>query len=119
MVEDSLFFRELVVPALAATGFEVVAVDSPAAALGLRDRGEMFDAILSDIEMPGMDGFAFARAVREGGPWRDLPLVALTGRTDAEAVERGRQAGFTDYVAKYEREALLGALQQCLSALAA
>ncbi|MBU8538316.1 hybrid sensor histidine kinase/response regulator [Falsiroseomonas tokyonensis] len=115
VVEDSAFFRELVVPALAADGYEVVAVEGPAQALRLRERGEMFDAIVSDIEMPDMDGYAFARDVRGGGPWQDLPMVALTGRVEPAAVARGRAAGFTDYVGKYDREALLASLSECLA----
>jgi two-component system chemotaxis sensor kinase CheA len=67
-----------------------------------------------------MDGLAFARAVRAEGAWRDLPMVALTGRVEPIAIARGREAGFTDYVAKYDRDALLGSLTECLAtALAA
>jgi len=120
VVEDSSFFRQLVVPVLSAAGFEVMAVASPAEALKLREQGVLFEAIVSDIEMPGMDGLAFARAVRAEGPWRELPMVALTGRVEPAAIARGREAGFTDYVAKYDRDALLGSLTECLAtALAA
>jgi two-component system chemotaxis sensor kinase CheA len=119
VVEDSAFFRELVVPVLSASGFEVVAVESAAHALRLREQGAMFDAIVSDIEMPDMDGFAFARAVRAEGPWRELPMVALTGRAEPAAVARGREAGFTDYVAKYDRDALMTSLGECLAAAVA
>ena len=115
VVEDSPFYRELVVPTLAAAGYDVVAVADPAEALRLRDRGAVFDAIVSDIEMPGMDGFAFARAVREGGPWAALPLVALSGRADAAALGSAREAGFTDFVTKYDRESLVESLRSCLS----
>ena len=41
----------------------------PTEALRLREGGASFDAIVSDIAMPGMDGFDFARALREGGAW--------------------------------------------------
>jgi len=115
VVEDSGFFRELVVPTLSAAGYEVVAVAHPAEALALRERGAMFDAIVSDIEMPGMDGFAFARAVRDGGAWAELPLVALSGRADAAALGTARAAGFTDFVAKYDRDALVESLRACLA----
>ncbi|WP_368413874.1 chemotaxis protein CheW [Falsiroseomonas sp.] len=115
VVEDSPFYRELVVPTLAAAGYDVVAVADPAEALRLRDRGAVFDAIVSDIEMPGMDGFAFARAVREGGPWAALPLVALSGRADAAALGSARDAGFTDFVTKYDRESLVESLRLCLA----
>jgi two-component system chemotaxis sensor kinase CheA len=115
VVEDSAFFRHLVVPALSAAGFEVAAVENAVQALRLRDAGTAFDAIVSDIEMPEMDGFAFARAVRESGIWAELPMVALTSRSDPADIERGRASGFTDYVAKYDRGALLASLRDCLA----
>ena len=115
VVEDSAFFRQLLVPSLSASGFRVTAAASAAEALKLRESGVMFDAILSDIEMPDMNGLEFARAVRSSGAWTSLPMIALTGHAEQRDVEAGRDAGFTDYVAKFEREALLGSLQQCLN----
>jgi two-component system chemotaxis sensor kinase CheA len=114
VVEDSAFFRQLLVPMLSAVGYDVTAVDSAARALLLRDEGATFDAIVSDVEMPDMNGLAFARCLREGGAWQSTPMVALSGRfTEADAA-RGCAAGFSDYVAKLERDKLLGALQRCL-----
>jgi two-component system, chemotaxis family, sensor kinase CheA len=117
MVDDSDFFRQLMVPILGAAGFRVTAVSSAAEALRLRDAGTRFDAIISDIEMPDMDGLGFARAVRAGGPWADLPLIALTAHADHQHAEAGRDAGFTDYVAKFEREALVASLRASLAQL--
>jgi two-component system chemotaxis sensor kinase CheA len=115
LIDDSTFFRHLVVPALSAAGFDVTAVESPAEALRLRDAGVEFEALISDIEMPEMDGLSFARNVRASGGWMRLPLVALSSRAEPEDVARGREAGFTDYVAKYDRDALLSSLRECLS----
>ena len=115
VVEDSDFFRQLLVPTLGAAGYRVTAASSAANALKLREAGVMFDAIVSDIEMPDMDGLTFARAVRASGTWASMPMIALTGHAEPSDVEAGREAGFTDYVAKFEREALLSSLQQCLS----
>jgi len=112
VVEDSDFFRHLLVPSLSAAGYEVTTACTAEGALALREAGRRFDAIVSDIEMPGMDGHSFARKVREGGSWADLPMLALTGRDDVQA---GREAGFTDYIRKFERETLLASLEQCLS----
>jgi len=115
LVEDSNFFRQLLVPSLAAAGYEVTSAGSAEEALSLRDAGRMFEVIVSDIEMPGMDGLDFARKVRDSGPWRDLPMIALSGRTSGADVERGRSAGFSDYVAKSAGADLLASLRQCLS----
>jgi two-component system chemotaxis sensor kinase CheA len=115
VVEDSDFFRQLLVPTLSAAGYDVTSASSAAEALRLRDRGLMIDAIVSDVEMPDMDGLAFAREVRKAGAWTELPMIALTGRGGIGDADKGRDAGFTDYVQKMQREALLESLRQCLS----
>ena len=114
VVEDNAFFRQLLVPTLSASGYCVTAVDSAAKALALRDLPEpaRFDAIISDVEMPGMDGLQLARRLREGGAWANTPLVALSGRCDAADTLRGSEAGFDDYVRKFDRDALLAALRR-------
>jgi two-component system chemotaxis sensor kinase CheA len=115
VVEDSDFFRQMLVPTLAAAGYDVTAASSAAEALRLRDGGLLIDAIVSDIDMPDMDGLEFARRVREGGAWAALPMVALTGRGAPADEVRGRDAGFTDYCQKFERDGLLASLRHCLS----
>jgi two-component system chemotaxis sensor kinase CheA len=104
----------MIVPVLQAAGYDVTAMQDANRALALRDGGVMFDAIVSDIEMPDMDGLAFVRAVRAGGAWADLPVIALTGRVGERDIEEGREAGFTDYVGKFAKDALLLSLRQCL-----
>jgi two-component system chemotaxis sensor kinase CheA len=116
LVDDSEFFRQLTVPTLGAAGFRVTAVSSAVEALRMRDAGSLFDAIVSDIEMPEMDGVQFARAIRSGGAWANLPLIAMTAHSDMEHARIGREAGFTDYVAKFEREALIASLRSSLAA---
>ncbi len=81
----------------------------------LRESGQGFDIIVSDIEMPGTSGIDFAKACRSDERWKETPIVALSSYTTANDMNRGRDAGFTDYVAKFDREALLAALSQSLS----
>jgi two-component system, chemotaxis family, sensor kinase CheA len=116
LVDDSAFFRNLLTPLLRVNGYEVTTVESPQEALNLHEAGEDFDAIVSDIEMPVMNGFEFARRVRTdpGGRWREVPMIALSSHATPRDFERGRQVGFTDYVAKFDREALLQTLAQTL-----
>ena len=115
VVEDSDFFRQLLVPTLSAAGYSVVAAGGAEEALRLRESGLQIDAIISDVEMPDMDGLAFARAVRAAGAWATLPMIALTARNSPGDAERGRAAGFTDYVQKSKREALTDTLRRCLA----
>jgi two-component system chemotaxis sensor kinase CheA len=115
LVDDSPFFRNLLTPLLSVAGYDVTSVESADKALTLRDSGTTFDVIISDIEMPGMNGFEFAEAVRQDGPWAALPMVALSSHATEQDFERGREVGFTDYVAKFDRDALLQTLAQTLS----
>jgi two-component system chemotaxis sensor kinase CheA len=112
LVDDSAFFRNLLTPLLETNNYRVLTAASAAQALQMRDDGCQADAIISDIEMPGMDGFAFVEACRAGGAWRDVPIVALTSHTTHRDVERGREAGFSNYVGKLDRGALLEALTE-------
>ena len=115
LVDDSPFFRNLLTPLLSVAGYDVTSVESADKALQLRDSGTLFDAIISDIEMPGMNGFDFAQAIRSEGGWASVPLFALSSHATDKDFERGRAVGFTDYVAKFDREALLQTLAQTLS----
>ncbi|CAK0746995.1 hypothetical protein CCP2SC5_1430005 [Azospirillaceae bacterium] len=96
-------------------GYHVTAVESAPEALGLCEAGEDFDVIVSDIEMPGMSGLEFAQNVRRAGRWQSVPLIALSSHASPRDLDRGRQAGFNDYVAKFDRDALLYTLSQTLS----
>ena len=116
VVEDSDFFRQLMVPILGAAGYRVTAVSQCGrGACVCAKPVSVFDAIVSDIEMPDMDGLDFARAVRASGPWARLPMIALSASAEPADIEAGRDAGFTDYVAKFQREALIASLHQCLA----
>ncbi|MFA4995488.1 MAG: chemotaxis protein CheW [Bdellovibrionales bacterium] len=115
LVDDSPFFRNLLTPLLTVEGFDVTAVETAAEALKLQEDGVAFDAIVSDIEMPGMNGFDFVSALRgSDGKWSKLPIFAMSSHATPRDLERGRLAGFTDYVAKFNREGLLNALHETL-----
>ncbi|MGD9536968.1 MAG: chemotaxis protein CheW [Alphaproteobacteria bacterium] len=114
LVDDSPFFRNMLTPVLTAAGYQVTAAADADEALRLLDEETGFDVIVSDIEMPGKNGFEFARACRTSDRWAGLPIVALSSRTEPADFDRGREAGFTDYVAKFDRDALLSALNQSL-----
>ncbi|TXH38266.1 MAG: hybrid sensor histidine kinase/response regulator [Rhodospirillaceae bacterium] len=115
LVDDSAFFRHLLAPQLSAAGFQVTSVDSPDRALALCEQGETFDIIVSDIEMPGMTGFEFCETVKKAGPWQGTPIIALSSHANPKEVAKGRQAGFDDYVAKYDRDGLVHTLNETLS----
>jgi len=116
VVEDSDFFRQLLVPALSAAGYDVTAAGSAEQALRLCQTGVQVDAIVSDIEMPDMTGIEFARQVRQGGAWAEIPMIALSAHGGTDDSRRAREAGFSAYVQKSERAVLIDSLRCCLAA---
>jgi len=112
LIDDSAFFRNMLTPILSAEGYEVVTVNSPLEALKLKEDGHMFDVIVSDIEMPEMDGFQFAEAMRSDAQWSSIPIIALSSHCSPASIAKARACGFKDYVAKFDREGLVATVKQ-------
>ena len=112
LVDDSAFFRDLLAPLIKAAGYQVVAVASAAEALAAVRSGKRFDLVVTDIEMPEMDGFALAEVLRSTPSTAALPVIALSAMVSAEAIERGRAVGFHDFVAKFDRAGLISAIKE-------
>jgi two-component system chemotaxis sensor kinase CheA len=115
LIDDSPFFRNLLTPLLSVAGYDVTTAESGNEAMTMCEAGLIFDLIVSDIEMPGMSGFEFAETVRRNSRWRETPLVALSSHTGPDDLDRGRAAGFNDYIAKFDRDALLQTLAETLT----
>jgi two-component system chemotaxis sensor kinase CheA len=107
LIDDSPLFLNMLSPLLTAAGYEVTAVCSADDALRLRERGERFDIIVSELEMPGTDGFRFASMVKADKRWAGARLIAFTAHSDEAARRRSREAGFDEYITKSERDHLL------------
>ncbi len=113
LVEDTQFFRLLVKGYLEAEGHEVVTAVN--GARGLQALGEeTFDLVVSDIEMPEMDGWNFARAVRDRPQLRNLPLLALSTLSSPADQARALECGFNSYEVKLDRDRFLGAVRRLL-----
>jgi two-component system chemotaxis sensor kinase CheA len=112
LVDDSRFFLNLIAPVLRGAGYKVTTASDGKDAITRLERGERFDIIVSDIDMPTVDGFALAREIRAHPQWGDAPLIALTGRSTPADRERARACGFDEFLVKFDRDAVLGALQR-------
>jgi two-component system chemotaxis sensor kinase CheA len=112
LVDDSAFFRNMLTPVLKAAGYEVTSVADGPEALSLIKSGKSFDVLVTDIDMPGMDGFALAEAIKGEKRAAEMPIIALSSFSSPEAIERGRRVGFHDYVAKFDRQSLVAALKE-------
>ncbi|WP_338830203.1 hybrid sensor histidine kinase/response regulator [Bradyrhizobium sp. 27S5] len=112
LVDDSAFFRNMLAPVLKAAGYKVRTAPNAQEGLAALRSGQAFDVVLTDIEMPEMNGFEFAENIRSDHNLIGLPIIALSAMVSPAAIERGRQAGFHDYVAKFDRPGLIAALKE-------
>ena len=112
LVDDSAFFRNMLAPVIKAAGYRVRVVPNAQEGLTALRSGQTFDVVLTDIEMPDMNGFEFAETIRADQHLSGMPIIALSSMVSPAAIERGRQAGFHDYVAKFDRPGLIAALKE-------
>jgi two-component system chemotaxis sensor kinase CheA len=112
LVDDSAFFRNMLAPVLKAAGYKVRVAPNAQEGLTALRSGQNFDVVLTDIEMPDMNGFEFAEVIRADHNLSTMPIIALSSMVSPAAIERGRQAGFHDYVAKFDRPGLIAALKE-------
>jgi two-component system chemotaxis sensor kinase CheA len=112
LVDDSAFFRNMLAPVLKAAGYRVRVAPNAQEGLTALRSGQAFDVVLTDIEMPDMNGFEFAETIRADAHLSSMPIIALSSMVSPAAIERGRQAGFHDYVAKFDRPGLIAALKE-------
>lgn len=101
VIDDSLTTRMLEQSILESAGYDVdVAVSAEDGLEQARRRD--YSLILCDVEMPGMDGFAFVESIRRDPHLRDIPAILVTSRNAPEDKQRGRAVGAQDYVVKSE-----------------
>jgi two-component system chemotaxis sensor kinase CheA len=112
LVDDSAFFRNMLAPVLKAAGYRVRVAPNAQEGLAVLRSGQAFDVVLTDIEMPDMNGFEFAESIRADAHLSQMPIIGLSSLVSPAAIERGRQAGFHDYVAKFDRPGLIAALKE-------
>ena len=113
LVDDSQFFRNMLAPLLKASGYDVTLAASGDEVLALKDGGASFDLIVSDLDMPGMDGIALAERIKADPRWEGIPLIALSSHSSPRLIEESRAAGFVGYVGTFDRQMLMGTLQDC------
>jgi signal transduction histidine kinase len=115
VVDDEDSVRELIVEILEAAGFRVSTASDGAEGLE-RMNAATPDLVLSDINMPRMDGYAFYEGVRARPQWDGVPFVFLTGRGEPMEVLAGKELGADDYVVKpFAPEELLVAVRARLA----
>ncbi|MDE8346941.1 MAG: response regulator [Acidocella sp.] len=111
-VDDSRAMRDMLRHSLLAAGFRVVQAEDGVHGLEVL-AAESPDVIVTDINMPRMDGFRFIEAVRSDDTNRAMPVLVLTTETDIDKKMRAKQAGATGWIVKpFDPEKLVDAIRR-------
>ncbi len=113
--EDSNFFRNQVKSSLEEEGYNVIeAEDGQIAWDLLQERKDEISLVVTDIEMPNMNGFELSQSIKSSPEFAHIPIIALTTLASDEDVARGKEVGIDDYQIKLDREKLLESVYQHL-----
>jgi chemotaxis protein histidine kinase CheA len=116
VVDDSLATRELERSILETAGYEVETARDGIEALHLCQQQE-FDLVLTDIEMPNMDGFKLSLAISENEKLRHIPVIVVSSRDSEQDKRRGLQSGAKAYIVKgqFEQNKLLETISRLIA----
>lgn len=111
-VDDSRVMRDLLNVTLNAAGYNVIAAVDGQHGLEVAKESEV-DGIITDINMPKMDGFEFMENLRLDSKFNSTPILVLTTEAGAEKKSRARKAGATGWIVKpFDEEKLVSALRR-------
>ena len=98
-VDDSPSMREMLAAVLRTSGYHVVEAEDGEKALALA-KSQPVDVVLTDQNMPTMDGLSLVRSLRSLDEYRDTPIMMLTTESSSEMKQKGREAGATGWMVK-------------------
>ena len=113
-VDDSASMRQMVAFTLKSKGHEVIQAVDGQEGLALAQRGGV-DLVLTDLNMPKMDGLSMIKALRKLANYRFTPILMLTTEANAERKREGKDAGATGWIVKpFNPEQLLKTIDKVL-----
>lgn len=116
VVEDSPFFLDQIRKLVERAGYCALTANNGLEALSvLESRPDGVDLVLTDIEMPELDGFGLAGKIRSDRRFREIPIIAITTLLDHDSKEKGELAGFDEYMVKLDGELVLERCKHYLS----
>jgi two-component system chemotaxis sensor kinase CheA len=114
--EDSSFFRNQVRGFLEEDGYNVTIAEDGEVAWNIISTGETdYNLILTDLEMPNMDGFQLTSKIKKDDRFTNIPVVALTSLAGEGDIAKGKSVGIDDYQIKLDREKLLETIRNYLN----
>ena len=114
-VDDSASMRQMVGLTLKSAGHDVISASDGDEALKLAKDGATVDLVITDVNMPNMDGITLVRELRQLPQYKGVPLLVLTTDASVERKNEGRAAGATGWIVKpFNPERLLETVSKVL-----
>ncbi len=113
LVDDSAFYRSLIASFLKGAGIDVTVTESAINALEIL-KTATFDCIVSDIEMPIMNGFDFARALRTSESFKTIPLLAISAGDEETMRPQSMTSGYNEFTSKFRLEGILESVMHAI-----
>ena len=112
-VDDSPTMLQSIILTLQKEGYEVTTATDGVDALGKLNNGGRFNAIITDVNMPNMDGITLTREVRKIAACKFTPIIVLTTESQGEKKDAGKNAGATGWIVKpFKPEQLVGVIRK-------
>lgn len=113
-VDDSASMRQMVRMTLSGGGFTVVEAVDGCDGL-VKAKATAADLVITDLNMPNMDGLAFIRALRASAGYKAVPIIFLTTESDEDKKGQAKSAGATAWITKpFQPERLLAVVKKVL-----
>jgi len=113
LAEDSTFYRNLLSSYLISAGYNVITAEDGQQAWKIIN-SEPIDILVTDIEMPNMDGFELSRRVKNDPSLKHIPIIAVTSLSGEEDRKRGKDSGIDEYQVKLNRDMVLESIRTLL-----
>lgn len=114
-VDDSASMRQMVAFTLQGAGYDVVEASDGVEALAAAEAAGSFDLVLSDVNMPNMDGITLVKELRQRPSFKFVPILMLTTESGGDKKMEGKQAGATGWIVKpFNPEQLLKTIKKVL-----
>ena len=117
VVDDSAAIRQSITYVLQQGGYEVIEAKDGQDGLDTLTKMEVPDLIITDVNMPNLDGIGFIRRVREQIKFKFIPIVVLTTESQGDKMNEGKEAGATAWIVKpFNADKLLAVVKKVIGA---
>ena len=115
LVDDSAFFRKFMRPVILASGYRVTTCeDGQEGYEVLQEHGQVFDVVITDIDMPRMNGVEFVTAAKKHEQFKNIPFIALTSHEEEDFDQDIKDIGFEALVTKANRNKVINIITEML-----